>query len=253
MTSSQDNPKALNPRPIRRQQIYVGLVLGAVLAAGVTACNEAAVDTGVSEAQANESVPSVFYQTVAQCEADTKKQQSEYSVLTKAYEAGELSQPPAQPFLKPEDCGAQMAAAKKTHQDTAPVYNSLAECESEGVKCESAAASDQTAEQAAGYRPVYGGSYFNPFLPAYTYIMLSGIRHPIYESRPVYQSSTPGRVVTPYGRSLPQPSTGLGNAPRHTSFAPPPRPAGTAAKGTIQGRSRQGFGSSYKSTGSGGK
>jgi hypothetical protein len=63
----------------------------------------------------------------------------------------------------------------------------------------------------------------------------------------------PGRVVTPYGREVSQVTTGRVSVPRHTSFAAPSRPTGTSGSGTIRGRSSQGFGSSFKSTGSGGK
>jgi hypothetical protein len=69
----------------------------------------------------------------------------------------------------------------------------------------------------------------------------------------VYQSINAGRVVTAYGREISQTTTGRVQAPRHTTVLAPARPSGTTARGTIKGRSSQGFGSSFKSTGRGGK
>jgi hypothetical protein len=59
--------------------------------------------------------------------------------------------------------------------------------------------------------------------------------------------------MTPQGDAIPQTRSGLVSAPPQPSVDAPSRPEGYAAQGTISGRSQSGFGSTYKSTGSGGK
>ncbi len=263
MTQSENQPKSLQPLIIRRKKVHQGLVIASILALFVSSCassnTSSTSDGAISEAEANEPVDAVFYKDTAQCEADIKKQQAEYAVLQKSYQAGNLEQSPTAPPMKVEDCAPQMQAAQETHNKTAPVYGSIAECEAEGVKCEIVPASDASSgqtdsTQAGGYRPVYGGTYISPFFfPVFTSFMYGGSPYRVYENRTVYQSRTPGSVVTPYGREISQTTTGRVSVPRHTTFAAPPRPAGTASSGTIKGRSSQGFGSSFKSTGSGGK
>ncbi|NJR32862.1 MAG: DUF1190 domain-containing protein [Chamaesiphon sp. CSU_1_12] len=143
-----------------------------------------------------------------------------------------------------------MQAAKEEHNKTAPVYASIAECQAEGVKCEATPAG----EQIAGYRPVYGGTYIDPYdTSSYVYVHSSGTQYRVYPAHTVYQSINPGSVVTPHGREISQVATGRVSAPRHTTFKAPARPSGTSASGTIRGRSSQGFGSSFKSSGSRGK
>ncbi len=261
MTQQENNPKPLQILKNNRVRVYQGLLIAGVLAIVASNCaapNESS--SPISEAEANEPVDAVFYKDTAQCEADVKKQQDEYAVLQKAYQDKTLAQQPAAPPMKVEDCAPQMQAAQEAHNKTAPVYSSIAECEAEGVKCEVAPVGAQTGEvqtsgeQTAGYRPVYGGTYISPFfLPVYSYVMFGGMQRQVFEPRTVYQSSTPGRVVTPYGREISQTATGRVSVPRHSTYAAPARPPGTAASGTIKGRSTQGFGSSYKSTGRGGK
>jgi uncharacterized protein YgiB involved in biofilm formation len=260
MTQQDNQPKLLQTLKNNRKRVYQGLAIAGVLAILASTCsapNDSQPNSSgaISEAEANEPVDAVFYKDTAQCEADVKKQQDEYAVLQKAFQDKTLAQQPAAPPMKVEDCAPQMQAAQEAHNKTAPVYSSIAECESEGVKCEVAPVGAQAGtEQTAGYRPVYGGTYISPFfLPAYSYVMFGGMQRQVYEPRTVYQSSTPGRVVTPYGREISQTTTGRVSVPRHSTFSAPPRPSGTAASGTIKGRSSQGFGSSYKSTGSGGK
>jgi uncharacterized protein YgiB involved in biofilm formation len=262
MTPPENQPQPLQPLQIHRQRVYQGLAIASVLALLVSSCTNTNTDsasTTVSEAEANEPIDAVFYKDTAQCEADIKKQQAEYAVLQKSYQAGHLEQPPTAPPMKVEDCAPQMQAAQETHDKTAPRYGSIEECESEGVKCEFVPAGDASSgqtdsTQAEGYRPVYGGTYISPFfLPVFTSVMYGGNPYRVYENRTVYQSSTPGSVVTPYGREISQTTTGRVSVPRHTTFAAPSRPPGTAGAGTIKGRSSQGFGSTYKSTGTGGK
>lgn len=245
MTQQENDPQKLQLRQIRRKQIYLGLAIAAVLALLISRCGD-----GDEEENANESVNAVFYQNTAQCEADISKQQTEYALALKQYQAGQLQQQPAPPPMQVMDCAPQMLAAQQEHQKTAPVYGTIADCQSEGVQCEAIPAG----EQSAGYRPVYGGTYIDPYYsPSYTYVIYGGTPYRVYTTRTVYQSNTPGRVVTPFGREISQVSTGRVVVPRHSTFAAPARPSGTSGKGTIRGRSSRGFGSSFKSTGRGGK
>jgi uncharacterized protein YgiB involved in biofilm formation len=240
MNQQENKPKPLQLLQIHRQKIYTVLVVAGVLAIVVANCNYDDSD---------ESIDAVFYQTTAQCEADINQQQSAYLALQKQYQAGQLEEQPTPPPMQTQDCAPQMEAAKVEHEKAAPIYNSLADCQAEGVQCEPTPAGTPT----AGYRPVYGGTYIDPYDSSYTYVYYGGNQYRVYETHSVYVSSTPGRIVTPYGREIAQSTTGRVTVPRHTSFTAPARPAGTSGSGTIRGRSSQGFGSSFKSTGSGGK
>jgi uncharacterized protein YgiB involved in biofilm formation len=240
MTEPEHQPKPLQLLQIHRKKIYTVLVVAGVLAIVVASCNHD---------EANESIDAVFYQTTAQCEADIKQQQAEYAALQQQYQKGQLDEAPTQPPMQAKDCAAQMEAAKAEHAKTAPIYNSLADCQAEGVQCEATPAGAPT----AGYRPIYGGTYIDPYDSSPTYVSHGGSQYRVYQTHSVYLSSTPGNIVTPYGREISQATTGRVSVPRHTSFAAPTRPAGTSGSGTIRGRSSQGFGSSFKSTGSGGK
>jgi uncharacterized protein YgiB involved in biofilm formation len=247
MTRKKKQPEELQPLQNNRKIIYTSLVVAGVLAIIITNCTS----SEMTEEEANEPMNAVFYQNVAQCEADINQQQAEYDILQKQYQDGQTAQPPTPPPMQVADCAPQMLAAQQEHDQTAPVYASLADCQAEGVQCETTPAGAQT----AGYHPVYGGTYIDPYDddPSYTYISYGGSQHRVYATHTVYQSINPGRVVTPYGREVSQITTGRVSVPRHTSFAAPSRPTGTSGSGTIRGRSSQGFGSSFKSTGSGGK
>ncbi|MCY7338330.1 MAG: DUF1190 domain-containing protein [Chamaesiphon sp.] len=244
MTRNKKQPQALEIRKIQRDRVIIGLSLASTVV--ITYC----ILYSYSDDNPDGQVDAVFYQTAAQCEADIDRQQSEYAILLKQYQAGELEEQPDPPPMQATDCAPQMLAAQQEHDKTAPVYNSIADCQAEGVQCE---ATPQTA-QVAGYRPVYGGTYIDTYdTSSYTYINYGGSQHRVYAARPVYQSITPGSIVTPYGREIAQSTTGRVSVPRHTTFAAPARPIGTSATGTIRGRSSQGFGSSFKSSGRGGK
>lgn len=250
MTRKKNQPKDLQILQNNRKIIYASLILGGVFALPVVlliAINNA----DMTEEEVNKPIQAIFYQNTAQCEADINQQQAEYAALQKKYQAGQIAQPPTFPPMQVADCAPQMLAAQQEHDKNAPVYASIADCQAEGVQCETTSASAQT----AGYRPVYGGTYIDPYYaaPRYTYIYYGGSQHRVHETRTVYRSITPGRIVTPYGREISQITTGRVTVPRHTTFAAPSRPTGTSGRGTIKGRSSQGFGSSFKSTGSGGK
>jgi uncharacterized protein YgiB involved in biofilm formation len=240
MTRKKTKPKDLQLRPMNRNKIYAGLAIAGVLAIVVTYC---------THDESNDSIDVVFYQTAAQCEADINLQQAKYVELQKQFQPGEEGEAPTPPPMEAKDCAAQIQAAKLEHLKIAPVYASLAECQAEGVQCEATA----TGEVTAGYRPIFGGTYLDPDNSSYVYIHYSGSLHRVYETRTVYLSSTPGRIVTPHGREISQTTTGRVSAPRHASFTAPTRPTGVSGSGTIRGRSSQGFGSSFKGTGFGGK
>lgn len=252
MTKPEDEPKDLQPRKINRDIVFISLAIAAFCIIPVAIF---IADNGnMTEEEVNEPIDVMFYQTTAQCEADTKQQQDRYAASLKKYEAekdraGQIMEPPTAPQIQPKDCAAQMQAAQEAHNKTAPVYASIADCQAEGVKCEATPAGAPT----AGYQPSYGGAYIDPYSSNYTVINTGSTHHRVYETYPVYQSTTSGRIVTPYGREIAQTATGRVKAPRHTSFTAPTRPAGVSGAGTIRGRSSQGFGSSFKSTGSGGK
>lgn len=253
MASQKPEPQNLQTRQINRKKVLGGLAIAGVLAILITRCgvnSEIDINKGINDENANESIKAIFYQNTAQCEADIKKQQDEYAVEQEKYRNGTLEDEPTPPPMPVEDCAAQMLAAQQEHDKTAPVYTSAADCQAEGVQCEVTPAGAPT----AGYRPVYGGTYFYPnYESNWIYINHGGYQHRVYETRPVYQSINSGRVVTAYGREISQTTTGRVQVPRHTTVAAPSRPNGTTARGTIKGRSSQGFGSSFKSTGSGGK
>ncbi|WP_295620316.1 DUF1190 domain-containing protein [Chamaesiphon sp. GL140_3_metabinner_50] len=240
MTQQDNKPKPLQLLYIHRKKVYAVLVVAGVLAIVVASCNYD---------EANESIDAVFYQTTAQCEADINQQQAEYVSAQQQYQNGQLDEAPTAPPMQAQDCAPQMAAATAEHEKAAPIYNSLADCQAEGVQCEATPAG----VQAAGYRPIYGGTYIDPDDSNYTYVYYGNSQHRVYQTHSVYLSSTPGNVVTPYGREISQTTTGRVSVPRHTAFTAPARPAGTSGSGTIRGRSSQGFGSSFKSTGRGGK
>jgi uncharacterized protein YgiB involved in biofilm formation len=240
MTRKKTKPQNLQLRPMNRNKIYAGLVMAGVLAIVFVSCNRDG---------SNDSIDVVFYRTAAQCEADINWQQAEYVALQKKYWSGEEDEAPTPPRMAAKDCAAQIQAAQQEHLKIAPVYASIAECQAEGVQCEATAPGEVT----AGYRPVYGGTYLDPDSSSSVYIHSGGSSYRVYENRTVYLSSTPGRIITPYGREISQTTTGWTSAPRHTSFAAPSRPAGVSGSGTIRGRSSQGFGSTFKGTGFGGK
>jgi uncharacterized protein YgiB involved in biofilm formation len=238
MTKKITKPEDLQTLRNNRKIIYASLAIAGIAAIVIFTHDEA-----------NESINAVFYQTTAQCEADLNQQQAEYIALHQQYQTNQGDEAPTPPPMEAKDCAAQMLAAQQEHNKTAPVYSSIADCQAEGVQCEATPAGEPT----VGYRPIYGGTYIDPYDSSYTYIYHGGSQHRVYETHSVYLSNTPGRIVTPYGREISQVSTGRVSVPRHTSFTAPARPTGTSGSGTIRGRSSQGFGSSFKSTGRGGK
>ncbi len=237
----RQQPQTPQLRQIRRNQIYLGLTIVATLAIA-SQCNR--------EETPDDALDLVFYETTAQCEADLNQQQAEYIALQQQYQAGHLEEAPTPPSMQVKDCAPQMLAAEREHAKTAPIYPSIADCQAEGVKCEPTPASEAT----RGFRPIYGGTYIDTEdTTSYTYISYGNSQYRVYAPHTVYRSITPGNIVTPYGREIAQISTGRVSAPRHSTFAAPARPTGASATGTIRGRSSQGFGSAFKSTGSRGK
>lgn len=258
---SHTNINHLQLRLIRRKEIQQGLAMVASFAVLLSGCSfgnstddqgsdKSANNLAVNDNNANDQVDAVFYENTEQCETDVKKQQAEYQVLLQAYESGKLDTKPELPPLEPENCEAQIHAAKEEHDRTSPVYNSLSDCQADGLKCQPT----PSGYSPSGYRPVFGGTYFYPYRRTeYIYVNRGGTRHRVYRPRTVYRSLTKGRVITPFGRSINRSNPGRVKAPRHTIVTAPKRPSGKAARGTIKGRSSRGFGSTFKSTGRGGK
>ena len=154
------NPEAspLKVRSIRRKQVQQQLALSSIIVIlAISGCNnstETSTDTSTippPPTVAPPKVPSLFYSTTEQCEADTKKQQIEYETKLNVYEANKNSPKPIPPAIGSADCGAQMAAARREHDRHAPVYQSLSTCQSDGVQCETAL-------------PIAGGMGFGLFL-----------------------------------------------------------------------------------------
>jgi Protein of unknown function (DUF1190) len=162
---------------------------------------------------------------------------------------------PTPPVMKAADCAPQMAAARQEHDRHAPVYQSLSECQADDVQCEATPVGYAT----PGYRPIFGGTYFYPY--GNTYGASTGFANSshsssshFYAPRTVYRGFDAGSVVTPQGTVLSKSNPGVALVPQHTSLAAPARPSGYTARGTITGRSNStGFGSTFKSTGRGGK
>ncbi|MGL5077628.1 MAG: DUF1190 domain-containing protein [Waterburya sp.] len=239
---------------IRRKQIQQSLAISASLAILMSGCGS---NSQIEEQQApipaengEEKVDAVFYENLEQCQADVTRQQEEYQVLTKAFDKGELKTKPVAPVMQPQDCQAQMEAAQQEHARHAPVYSSLAACQSEGVVCESTPVNFSP----DGYRPVFGGTYFYPYGGSnFIYLNTGGRSQRVYHTRTVYRSLNAGEVVTPTGRTVTKSPSGKVTVPRYTTTTAPTRPQGVAAKGAIKGRSSQGFGSTFKSSGSRGK
>ena len=258
MTYKKTDSQSLQIRQIHRKQLQQDLAIAAVVAMLLTGCVTGPNSRSSSRnptsrptnQTANNEIPAVFYENTEQCEADIKKQQEEYGVLLTAHHQGKLSTKPTPPIMQQEDCESQMLAARQEHNRNAPVYATLQNCQSEGLQCEATPASSQV----SGYRPVYGGAYLHPYgEPNFIYINHGGTERRVYQPRPVYRSSTTGQVVTPNGQTVTQTTSGRVTVPQYTSQPAPARPTGAAARGTIRGRSSQGFGSTYKSTGRGGK
>ena len=249
MTVPNAEASPLNIRPIRRKQVQQQLALSSMITMlAISGCsNSSETPTVQTPPVPPAKVPALFYSSTEQCEADTKKQQTEYNAKLKVYEAKKQGPAPIPPAIGSADCAAQMAAAKREHDRHAPVYQSLAACQADGVTCETAPASGTS-----GHRPVFGGTYLYPY-SAHATSNFAGNDYRVYQPHTVYQGLSSGQVVTPQGEAVSQGRSGRVSAPQPSSVDAPARPAGHAAEGTIRGRSQSGFGSTYKSTGRGGK
>jgi uncharacterized protein YgiB involved in biofilm formation len=260
MTSHPSEPLP-QIRIIRRKQVHQSLLLSSVIATLLlSGCSDEPNTQSDLPVEPSPTVPALFYETTEQCKTHTQKQQDQYAAQMKAYQQKQRTTAPSPPVLKPTDCAAQMAAARQEHDRHAPVYQNRADCQAEGVQCEPTPAGHST----VGYRPSYGGTYIYTHGNGYpsstsasriisTSSGLSGSSARSYESRTVYRSRNPGEVVTPQGEVLSNHKSGFVSAPSSSRLAAPSRPKSHAARGTITGRSSNGFGSTYKSTGRGGK
>jgi hypothetical protein len=254
----------------RRYQIQCYLAISAFIAAQmVTACSSDE-PVAVSPIDTRPPVPALFYETTAQCEADAKRQQATYEAQLASIKAQPsptipektTPTPPKPPAFKPSDCAAQMQAAQAEHDRHAPVYQNLTDCQDEGVQCEyysgySGSSGYHSTHIYSGYRPRFGGTYIyhhgNPADVVNPNSIRTATGQTIYRPHTVYARSTPGEVVTPQGEVVTNRKVGRVAAPGDLGVAAPSRPPGHAAQGTISGRSRSGFGSTFKGTGRGGK
>jgi Protein of unknown function (DUF1190) len=258
------HPTELKLRLIRRKQVQQFLAISASLAVMMSGCSNNSdqvtrrstnnADSNVAVSSSQEEGDAVFYETAEQCRADIKQQNEEYQVLLKAYEAGTLSTKPTIPPMKAENCEAQIQAAKEAHETNSPVYDSRLDCENAGYRCEATPVGYYT----SGYRPVFGGTYFYYGSPDYVYVYRGSTRYQVYRPRTVYYSRDNNRVVTASGTSFSRSSPGRVKIPRQTTpntsnLRSTPRPKGQAASGAVKGRGSNGFGSTFKSTGKGGK
>jgi hypothetical protein len=258
-------PTELKLRPIKRKQVQQFLAISASLAVMMSGCSDnsnqvtrrstnTAGNSNVAVSSSQGEGDAVFYETAQQCRTDINQQNEEYQLLLKAYEAGTLSTKPTLPPMKAENCEAQIQAAKEAHEVNAPVYDSRFDCENAGYRCESTPVGYYT----SGYRPVFGGTYFYYGSPDYVYIYRGSTRYQVYRPRTVYYSRDANRVVTSSGTSFSRSSPGRVKIPRQTTpntsnLRSTTRPQGQAASGAVKGRGSNGFGSTYKSTGEGGK
>ena len=250
--------KVKQPRsviPIRRQQIFSYLALAVFCATLTTSCGESSDISDVPEvppndASADQPVEAIFYENVSQCQQDLTKQQQEYQAQQQAVNERKSTIPLIAPILKPEDCEAQLALALQEHESNAPIYDTLEQCQAEGLTC--SAATENGGQPRTGYYPSFGGTFIYPHTPDFVYFYYGGVEHRLYRPTTVYQGNA-GNLVTPYGRNLPRYSPGREIlVPQHTRFTAPARPSGTTGSGVIRGRSSTGFGSTYKATGRGG-
>jgi uncharacterized protein YgiB involved in biofilm formation len=292
MTSKNPEPHQIRPIRRKQVQQYLA-ISAFIATQLITGCSSDMADDDAPDAPetqaAETTVPALFYETTEQCEAHAKKQQDQYAAKLKAYQEKQppttAAQPtaaeptatptpaatpvvkstptaikPTPPVMKAADCAPQMAAARQEHDRHAPVYQTLSECQADDVQCEATPVGYAT----SGYRPMFGGTYFYPYGRIYgnPYGGSSGFANGssysssshFYTPRTVYRGFDAGSVVTPQGTVLSKSNPGVAIVPHHTSLAAPARPSGYTARGTITGRSNTtGFGSTFKSTGRGGK
>lgn len=249
MTRLNSENAPLKIRSIRRKQLQQQLAIsGVITMLAISGCSSSSSNTPVPPPTPipKPKVPALFYSNLEQCEADAKKQKQTYETKLTAYETKKQGPEPVPPALDVDDCSEQMAAAKREHDRHAPVYQTLSACQAEGVQCETSRSS------VSGYRPSFGGFYIYPYAASATN-NFAGNGYRVYQPHTVYQGLNPGQIMTPQGESVVQGRSGLVSAPQQTTVDTPTRPPGHAAEGTIRGRSQSGFGSTFKSTGTGGK
>jgi hypothetical protein len=258
MTSKPPEPSPPQLRVIRRKQVQQSLLVSAFIASQlITGCSDIEPDdVDPPEIKPEPVVSALFYETTEQCETNAQKQADDYALRLNAHQAkqldaasniGQPNTPPKQPEIQVSDCAAQMTAGQQEHDRHAPVYASMTDCQADGVQCEPTPAGYDN-----GYRPSYGGTYLYSTdyrSPNYNNHTWSSI----YIPRTVYRGLNPGQIVTANGQILAKTGTGRVTVPEESYLAGPPRPTGYAAQGTIMGRSNNGFGSTYKETGRGGK
>ncbi|MGL5033218.1 MAG: DUF1190 domain-containing protein, partial [Microcystaceae cyanobacterium] len=215
--------------PIRRQQVLSYLILAAFVATLASSCGDDSNISEVSEVPPNDAiadqpVDAVFYENVSECQQSLAKQQQDYQTQQQDFTAGKSTVQPISPTQKPEDCQAQLALALREHEGNAPVYDTLEQCQAEGLQCTNATEND--GQPRSGFYPHFGGTFIYPYdpTPNFIYFYHGGVERRVYRPTTVYQGRT-GGLVTPYGRTLPRyaPGTKI-SVPQHTRFTAPARP-----------------------------
>lgn len=194
--------------------------------------------------------PAGFYQTQAQCEAEVRRQQAlaaeqQAKILngsatpptpTMRIDNASPSTPPT-PTMRIDNTAAKPNIAKPAMTIADCAKQTRATREENDRSSSSSGGTHTRSDSHGGYRPSY--------------------------DRPSYDRPSPVYRPPPQAQPQPQvqPQPDKNPAPQSVTNAPPSRPSGHEATGTVGGRSDSsgsgssygGFGSSYKSTGSGGK
>lgn len=271
------------PHKITRNQVVVGLMITAMLAA----CGAPAVDTGsnepapipattVAQTKANAVVDAakvgqeeLRFTDLASCKVETERLNAEYSILKEAFDAGKLTgEAPIKPTIQPDECEAFLAAAEQKYAAEAPTYADQNTCEANGEKCERVEPSRSNNYVQPIYRPIfYGGYSYNPWA---TPIYIGGRRDYGQHTTVIYRDSGSSNssgyssggsrttTSTPSKSTTKKSTTGKSTTGKSTTTSPkttktPTKPSSKSGTNAITGRGSSGFGSSYKYTGKGGK
>ena len=238
--------KRVGSIPIRRKTIASLMMLALLTSCASGSSTPTPTNNNAPASSPPSSAKSelIHYSTVEQCEAGTQVASDEYNVLVEAFRSGALKDPPTKPALLPEDCVGYIEAALAEYQETAAVYESMDSCLQEDVQCEPT----PPGSPVIGFRPVFGGVFYDPFSPP---IFVGGGYYP----RPIYvynSLSSRTTFVTVSGHSV-KVNGGRATAPSSHVSTTPTRTTKHSATGSLRGRGSRGFGSTFKSTGRGGK
>lgn len=233
-------------------------------AAGNAAAGNAANVSSANLNTANGDKAEIEFTDLQSCKMETERLGAEYKILKEAFDAGKLQgSAPIQPTLQPDECEAFLAAAKQQYAAQAPTYADQTACEASGDPCERVEPSRDNNYIQPIYRPIFFGGYsYNPWLPP---VYIGSQRDYGSHTTVIYRDSSTsnsngssnsntGGSRTPTSTSAPKPTAKSTTSPsRPTATQTPTKPAQKSGSNAITGRGTSGFGSSYKSTGKGGK